>query len=647
MRDRFNTILMNQTTSSNYRHEIDGLRAVAVLAVLAYHAFPDLVSSGYLGVDTFFVISGFVITRSLLSQNEITITSLGIFYEKRIRRIYPPLLVTCVMALFIGITFSPADFKNVGQSLVAAPLMLGNYFFYLETDYFNPFNQVSPLLHTWSLGVEEQFYLLFPLILLAAGLHLKRLTALLWFIGILSFYAAQSIVDNNSNLAFYSIHSRAWQLLAGALVAVLESYCLPGTAGKPSYRWASVAPKMTAGLLVMLIFMLVLPSKQFAHPSWYALAVTLVTLGVIATSAKMGVANRILRTAPMQQVGKLSYGIYLYHFPVFSAIAYHYPGEKVGLAKLMALPGILIISRLSFDWIERPARDRTVISTKAILAFTLVAVTLLVVIGLLVHVKGGFQELQSRRLAESGGVLLVDVPREQSLLADIRDDLDQRIASEKALCLDHGRCQNLLIVGDSFAEDTYYAMASVERFDRSISLMKLDDTCMSSALFSSISVTCMNRELPIAPLLSADLIIISAKWQESTIGPAVNFVQALAEHTRAKIYVVGSALFEDLSSFSFKTKNLNNDQDKISELAYRNQRFDRLRISRNFSIALANNDRIGWIERQAFFCDDKLPRCNLFYNGLPLIWDNAHLTARAYPLFGRYMHDSITRLVEE
>lgn len=637
---------MHHATSLNYRYEIDGLRAIAVLSVLAYHAFPDLVASGYLGVDAFFVISGFVITRGLLTQSELTISSLARFYEKRIRRIYPPLLVTCAVALIAGTTFSPADFKNVGQSLVATPLMLGNYFFYLETDYFNPFNNVSPLLHTWSLGVEEQFYLLFPLIPLAVGLHPKRLAWLLCGIAVLSFYAAQSTIDHNSNLAFYSIHSRAWQLLAGALIAIAESYHLRDTAGGSNYRRSSIVPKVTAALLAVLIVMFVLPSKQFAHPSWYALAVTLITLGIIATSARMGLANTALRTGPMQQIGKLSYGIYLYHFPIFSMVAYHWPSESAGLAKLITIPAILLLSKVSYELIERPARDRRVTTTKQILAYSSVSVALLVFVGLVIHMNDGFQELQSKRLAASGGVLLVDVPREQSLLADIRDDLDQIIGSQKALCLDPDRCQNLLIVGDSFAEDTYYAMASVERFDRNISLMKLDDTCMSSALFSSVSVTCMNRELAIAPLLSADIIIISAKWQESTIGQAMNFVQALAGHTKAKIYVVGSAMFEDLSSFSFKTKNLNNDQDKISELAYRNQRFDRLRISRNLAKSLGNQDRIGWIERQAFFCDDKLPRCNLFYNGLPLIWDNAHLTARAYPLFGRYIYDSITGPVE-
>ena len=160
-----------------YRKEIDGLRALAVLPVIFFHAGFSHFAGGYVGVDIFFVISGYLITSIILSDLSESRFSLSNFYERRARRILPPLYaVMFISSIFVFLNYSPYEAKDFYQSLVAATLFLSNYFFYIETDYFNDFSESAPLLHTWSLAVEEQYYLLFPVLLIFLSRFKKLIT---------------------------------------------------------------------------------------------------------------------------------------------------------------------------------------------------------------------------------------------------------------------------------------------------------------------------------------------------------------------------------------------------------------------------------------------------------------------------------------
>ena len=210
----------------NYRAEIDGLRAFAVVPVILFHAGLEWFSGGFIGVDVFFVFSGFLITSIIISEIAEGKFKIVNFYERRARRILPALFFTTFISGIAAPFFLlPDQIKDLGQSFVAIGTFLSNYFFYIELDYFNEFSKKNPLLHTWSLAVEEQFYLIFPLILLLIQrLGVKAHFFSLGFILIISFISAVILSSTNTSLAFYSLHTRAWELMAGALVGLTLFY---------------------------------------------------------------------------------------------------------------------------------------------------------------------------------------------------------------------------------------------------------------------------------------------------------------------------------------------------------------------------------------------------------------------------------------
>ena len=208
-----------------YRPDIDGLRAVAVMSVVLYHLKFASIPGGFIGVDIFFVISGYlianIINKELLSNN----FSIAAFYERRIRRILPALFaVFIVTTIGVCLLFLPEDIAAYGKSLSAAALFVSNIFFWQHTDYFTELAEVNPLLHTWSLAVEEQFYIFFPLILmLLIKKFRKNYIVIITFLAVLSFVFSIWAVANNPTAAFYLATSRAWELMLGSLLALRVS----------------------------------------------------------------------------------------------------------------------------------------------------------------------------------------------------------------------------------------------------------------------------------------------------------------------------------------------------------------------------------------------------------------------------------------
>ena len=334
----------------NYRAEIDGLRAIAVVPVILFHAGFELFNGGFIGVDIFFVISGYLITSILYEQKLNGNFSIIKFYDRRIRRILPPLILTAFLTIIISTTFTPSDIKNVGQSLIATFTFLSNYFFYLETDYFNPFNQVSPLLHTWSLSVEEQYYLLAPILIYALA-SLKLIKYLIVFILIaISFYFSVTLTNINPNLSFYSIHTRAWELLLGTLLAF---YCKDYSHLKPK---KIISDTVSTFSLIILILSFLLIKENAKHPSFITLAPVISTALLIYFTLNGGVIKYLLSGKLLVSIGLISYSLYLFHNPIFSAIEYHYDNQAL-IIKFLILPLIIMLSYLSYKYVETPSRN--------------------------------------------------------------------------------------------------------------------------------------------------------------------------------------------------------------------------------------------------------------------------------------------------
>lgn len=333
----------------SYRSEIDGLRALAVTAVILFHLSKEYFPSGYLGVDIFFVISGFLISRIIEKQLVEGAFSFGAFYRRRIKRILPALAcvliaTTCVASLLL----LPSDLAGYSRSLVSALFFFSNVYFWRDTNYFSPNAETKPLLHIWSLSLEEQFYIVFPAILvLSYRLFRTRawIVVLLMTAGSLAAYLLLNRFGGGSP-AFFLLPTRAWQLGAGALAGLLSARIVPGRAYANAISTACI-------LLLFAVVFGLLPFKAvgLAVTSTVAAAIFL-----LLTSGTLGGMASALRWSPITWVGRLSYSLYLWHWPVIVLYKYYFVGPFLWPDMALCAALTLALSIASFHFIEERFR---------------------------------------------------------------------------------------------------------------------------------------------------------------------------------------------------------------------------------------------------------------------------------------------------
>lgn len=328
-----------------YRNDIAGLRALAVLPILLVHAGLTAIPGGFIGVDIFFVISGYLISRIILKEMEAGRFTLTGFYRRRALRILPALLVMLVVVLAVGWwRLFPQDMRDLSWSAAATALSGSNFWFWRTVNYFGD-AELTPLLHTWSLGVEEQFYIFYPLLLIALHRWLpRRIVPLLWAIVVVSLAIGFALIAvNKAAAAFYLLPARAWELGFGALVAT-GGFPKLGARLKTVAAWTGLA-MVVAGLFVI--------TEQSAFPAPWALLPCIGTALLIAYGETGGTA-RLLSLGPMRFIGDISYSLYLWHWPVMAFWRFErgLTLEPWEMAATIAISFALAI--LSYRLIERP-----------------------------------------------------------------------------------------------------------------------------------------------------------------------------------------------------------------------------------------------------------------------------------------------------
>ena len=363
-----------------YRADIDGLRAVSILLVVGYHAQPRLVPGGFIGVDIFFVISGFLITRIILTQAKAGGFSFTGFYARRIRRIFPALIVVLAVTYLIGwFVLLPDGFSLLGKSIAAGVAFVSNLFQLGQTGYFAPDAAENPLLHLWSLGIEEQFYIFWPpVLLLIFGSKHRRF----WMaaIAVASFGVSLMIYFGHKEWSFYSPIARAWELLAGGMVA--NSYIdRPPSERRGSPQRDNLLATIGLGAIIGAAAGL---SRDSLFPGAYAL---LPVLGaVLMILAPNSVVNRfLLSNRPMVLIGLISYPLYLWHWPLLSYLSILRNGVPNFVEIWAAVMVAFALSWLTFRFVEIPLRRRP--DTVPRLSFGLLAVG---VAGIVTAVGAGF-----------------------------------------------------------------------------------------------------------------------------------------------------------------------------------------------------------------------------------------------------------------
>lgn len=337
-------------THPAYRPDIDGLRAVAVLSVVGFHAFPDLLPGGFIGVDIFFVISGYLISSIIFKGLDGGYFSFKEFYARRARRIFPALILVLVATLVFGwLVLLPDELQKLGLHAAAGAGFVANLALIGEAGYFDNSADAKPLLHLWSLGIEEQFYIVFPLLMWAIWKTRIKVIYVLAAAVFLSFYANIYLVSRLPVEAFYSPISRFWELIVGSLLAWLTIYHKPAV-NKAS---ANVCSALGAGLLVCgLVFI----REDMSFPGYWALMPTLGAALLIGAGPGAGLNQRVLSSSVVVWFGLISYSLYLWHWPLlsFARIIYNAPPPlDVRIALVLAAIGL---AWLSLQFVEKPFR---------------------------------------------------------------------------------------------------------------------------------------------------------------------------------------------------------------------------------------------------------------------------------------------------
>ena len=382
-----------------YRPAIDGLRAVAVLAVFVFHLDHRWLPGGFVGVDIFFVISGYLITSIILRNCESDRFSLSRFYQRRIARIFPAFFFAALITLLgASIIYTPQDFASAGANLVAATLSLANMKFMLQGDYFEISPDAQPFLHYWSLSVEEQFYMVFPLFFLLLFKYCRKHIALiLALVCGASLIACVAVTWYRPTWAFFLLPTRAWELFAGALLAVM-------TRDRTPFQNNNFSTWIPCAGLLLIVFSLVYIHGDMRFPGWLAVLPVLGAVAVILpTPTAHGLVERLLSAPVLVGVGRMSYSLYLWHWPVFSLVDYQCylapPPVRLALKVGLSFAGAAI----SFRLIEAPSRALLNQQKRKLLAYASLAVAVVICVPLGITIrKANYVNAQPSDVAKGG-----------------------------------------------------------------------------------------------------------------------------------------------------------------------------------------------------------------------------------------------------
>jgi peptidoglycan/LPS O-acetylase OafA/YrhL len=355
-----------------YRPDIDGLRAVAVLSVVGYHAFPDWLKGGFIGVDVFFVISGFLISTVIYDSMEKGAFSIRDFYIRRIRRLFPALIVVLASCFFFGwFVLLNDEFKQLSKHIIGGALYISNIVLWRESSYFDNISETKPLLHLWSLGIEEQFYIVFPLLLWVVYKLKLNLLAVTLMVIVGSFYLNITGVAKDSTATFYSPITRFWELMCGAALAwvkIYKKHCYEAIKSNVDAVLASVLNKNRGDVTVRLlsnlsacaglaiyIYGLVAITKESSFPGVNALVPVSAAI-LIITANSTAIINRVLSTRSLVWIGLISYPLYLWHWPLLS-YARIIDGKLPNLEVRVTIVVIsMLLAWVTYKWVEMPFR---------------------------------------------------------------------------------------------------------------------------------------------------------------------------------------------------------------------------------------------------------------------------------------------------
>jgi peptidoglycan/LPS O-acetylase OafA/YrhL len=607
------------TAPASYRPDVDGLRAVSILAVVWYHAFPAFVPGGFVGVDIFFVISGFLITRIIIGELATNSFSILAFYQRRIRRIFPALIVMLATTYAVGwFTLLPRDFKLLGDNIVGGAAFFANLLQLQGQDYFAPDASTNPLLHLWSLGIEEQFYIFWPLLLILLNGHRLRF-AIISTIAIASLAANILIVSNHQAIAFYSPVTRAWELLAGALLVS------PNADGTACFRNISDDIKAVAGLL-LIGFAIGLLDQTSKYPGWSALMP--VSGAALLIDARGSIANRRFLSHPiMIFIGLVSYPLYLWHWPLLSYLGILRGGVPNFLEKDIAVAFAFVLACGTYFFVERPLQRRRNIViglAMAMMSIGLIGLGTILTSGLSFRFPPDISDIASLPARENSGFRAECFLESGGVLADRR-----------ARCVESGPGPLIFVWGDSTAAALYPGLKKAQQRHSFRIAQFTAPSCppIVGGIAYDAQCAALNADtLDTIMAIHPDILLLHAMWDETTDLTALR--ETIFRLRRAgvrRIVIVGpvprwkrTLPFTLVNSYRLQHRLLDRIAGGVSGAGTDG-------MMENFS----KGERVEYVSAWKRFCnsDGCLTRVGQSARDV-VIWDQAHLSEKGSEFLG-------------
>lgn len=637
--------------SAKYRPEIDGLRAIALLATLAFHSKISthdgfLVSGGFIGVDIFFVISGFLVTLSIIQEVDATGSlSLSRFYERRCRRILPALFLVVFLSLPFALSIlGPADFVRYAYSLCSVIFLYSNYHYYNSlTSYDSESSLLDPFVHTWSLAIEEQFYILLPLGFLLMKNRRSVLIYSITAIIVLSFAGSIIISSVNSSLSFFGLPTRAWELLLGSVLACF-SRISPHLLRRTYFD--RILPSL--GLFLVLSSIFCLDLMEWPHPAPAAVPAVLGVCLIIWFANDRDPVSKILSMQPFVAIGVISYSVYLWHYPIFVFSRHLNPSTS-----LLQIAVCIVISfaaaTLSYRFIEQPFRRKEFISRRVLFGYLTISGSMITMIIAIVVLQGGLPERFPKHAMIYGkNEFDNEALRDESWSVLNNLAINEKIGRWNAqtpsnnetssLWFDTtGEAIKILIVGDSHSKDIFNAFYLNRELYPNFEFARF-------GLSAQIYLNQIETLVRSPNFIAADRVLITFRYINVNVEALRQLFDMMKSHQKRIAIFTNTVEFEyidDLPLFDWYIRSRRGVfvADEINEIAY-GRRKNNVDLLNKEIAQLADSMQVPVLHKENFLCDDVSKRCIVVTpQGFKAFYDYGHFTLEGAAYFGRRMKD--------
>ena len=614
-----------------YRWEIDGLRAIAIGFIILYNAKITILGhqpfkGGFIGIDIFFVISGYLITSIILKELVTTGSfSFKHFYEQRIRRIFPALLLVMLVSFpFAWMYLMTNNFISYANSIITSLSFSSNFFYHYSA---NTFGQVGalhkPFLHTWSLSVLGQYYILFPIILITTFRYLRKYIIHILILGfIVSLGIAELGSRNDPSATFFFIHTRIWELMAGSILAYFEIEKSSKNRLKDNNNFLS----FFGLLLIFLSFFIFYYFDNLNHPSFVTLIPVIGVCLVIHYSTKDTIVKKILSIKILNIAGLVSYSLYLWHYPLFAFI--RTSGIVTGniTKKILLMVVLVLLSVLSYYFVEKKFRNKNLNFKKVLMVLSSVGLIVLITNFLIIFNKGypdrftNLKNINENYVADNFHLSKLRIPEESTQ----KKEFDRNK-------------MKVLIIGDSHGEDLHNAFfLNKEKFDKyDFAYLPFSDTRNANEENEKRKKTNI--------FLQSDVLVFSFRWNENKIDIISKYIEKIENK---KIVIISSTNEYKVHStaYTLLDKKVLFEKEKFDYYGLKKLYFENRLLHSNSAINkklknFSKSNKFLFLNREDFMCDVVDKECEYVdKSGKKIFFDYAHYTRQGAKYFGEKIH---------